>query len=138
MRYRFVPLDVALPPSMRPCGGMQQPGQRQQSVGNSSSSAPYISTDPGQRRTHSSPSVLLLAPSVRHPSSHVCTSGCVQSRLRLRLRRSQASSRTGGRQPALPADQRSITGRIVTAVQPVLVSLAGGLIRCVRCVPSWR
>lgn len=87
VRYRFAPRDVALPLSVRPCGGIPQPGQRQQSVGNSSSSAPYISTDPRQRRTHSSPSVLLLAPSVR-PSS-------ILTRLYLRLRVVQATSASG-------------------------------------------
>lgn len=46
MCYRFLPLDVAAPPSAWRCSGMQRPGQRQQSVGNSSSSAPYISSDP--------------------------------------------------------------------------------------------
>lgn len=113
--YNFTPVDVALAHSMLPCllRHAASPSWMQSGAfnWNSRSSAPYISSDPQRRRTHSYTWVLRCSAWSIHSSCLVCgarlsqrvLASCIWEGHRYLLRRRRAAA-------ALRADHRSIAG----------------------------
>lgn len=134
--YNSTPVDVALAHSMLPrCCGMQaSPSRMQQSVGNSRSSAPYISSDTQRRRTPSYTWVLRCSAWSIHSSCLACGARLSQRVHFLHLGRSPLPFEEEAGSGGTPGRSSLHRRWIVTAVQPswwVLLPIWN-----FRCVPN--